>query len=199
VMVQIFVEGGSQGAAKSGCRQGFRTLFEKIVPKGSFRIIASGSRGDAFKDFCLALKRNPDDYNVLLVDSEELVVLQPWEHLANRVGDGWRRPAGSGDDQAQLMVQVMEAWFLADRQALAEYYGQGFLADSLPGQPNIELISKQEVFRVLRHASKNTRTKGEYHKTRHGFDLLELVDPELVRKASLHADRLFKLLQRMAS
>jgi hypothetical protein len=25
------------------------------------------------------------------------------------------------------MVQVMEAWFLAERQALSDYYGQGFL------------------------------------------------------------------------
>ena len=94
------------------------------------------------------------------------------------------------------MVQVMEAWFLADRQALADYYGQGFLAGSLPGQPKIELISKPDVFSALQHASKNTKTKGEYHKTRHGFDLLELIDPNRVRAASVHAERLLMVLQR---
>ena len=94
------------------------------------------------------------------------------------------------------MVQVMEAWFLADRQVLAGYYGQGFTAGSLPGQPNIELISKQDVFRALRQASKNTKTKGEYHKTKHGFDLLELIDPNRVRAASVHAEHLLTVLQR---
>ncbi len=94
------------------------------------------------------------------------------------------------------MVQVMESWFLADRRVLADYYGQGFTAGSLPGQPNIELISKQDVFRALKQASKNTKTKGEYHKTKHGFDLLELIDPNLVRAASGHAERLVIVLQR---
>lgn len=93
------------------------------------------------------------------------------------------------------MVQVMESWFLADKQALADYYGQGFLANSLPGQPNIELIAKAEVFNALKHASKKTQ-KGEYHKTEHGFDLLSLIDPTRVRAASTHADRLHVILKR---
>lgn len=196
--LQIFVEGGFQGSAKNGCRQAFRMFFEKVIPRGSFRVFASGSRGDAFKDFCLALKQNRPEYNVLLVDSEEAVVASPWQHLAARKGDEWRRPAGANDDQAHLMVQVMEAWFLADRGALEDYYGQGFLADSLPGQRNIELISKTDVFRALKHASKSTKTKGEYHKTRHGYDLLQLIDPSLLRVASAHAERLFTVLQREA-
>ena len=93
------------------------------------------------------------------------------------------------------MVQAMESWFLADKQALTDYYDQGFLVGSLPGQPNIELIAKQDVFRALQHASRNTQ-KGEYHKTRHGFDLLELIDPNRVRAASRHAERLLIVLQR---
>jgi hypothetical protein len=194
--VIVFVEGGSQGSAKNGCRQAFRTFFEKVIPRQSFRVIASGDRGSAFKDFSLALRQNPDDYNILLVDSEEAVAASPWKHLAARQGDEWHRPAGAVDDQAHLMVQVMESWFLADRQALADYYGQGFIAGSLPGQPNVELISKRDVFKALQLASKNTKTKGEYHKTRHGFDLLEVIDPNLVRAASVHAERLLAVLQR---
>jgi hypothetical protein len=38
----------------------------------------------------------------------------------------------------------------------------------------------------LKHASKPT-TKGEYHKTRHGFALLALIDPTKVEKGSPHA------------
>ena len=194
--VRIFVEGGSQGSTKAGCRQAFRTFFEKVIPPGSFKVIASGSRGAAFKDFCLALKQDHGDYIILLVDSEEAVAVSPWQHLAERKGDEWHRPAGARDDQAHLMVQVMEAWFLADQQALADYYGQGFQTGSLPRQRNIELISKADVFKALQQASKNTKTKGVYHKTRHGFDLLERIDPSLVRVASAHAERLVTVLLR---
>src|SRR5271166_6121697 len=119
VTVRIFVEGGSQGSIKAGCRQAFRTFFEKVIPGHSFAVTASGSRSEAFKDFCLALKQNSRDYNLLLVDSEEAVATDPWAHLAARKGDEWKRPEGATDDQAQLMVQVMEAWFLADREVLA--------------------------------------------------------------------------------
>ncbi len=194
--VRIYVEGGFQGSTKAACRQAFRAFFQKVIPGRSFAVIASGDRSAAFKDFCLAVKQNRDDYIVLLVDSEEAVAVEPWQHLATRQGDNWQRPTGTSDDQAHLMVQVMEAWFLADRRALAEYYGQGFLAASLPGQANIELISKADVFRSLQHASRNTKTKGEYHKTKHGFDLLEMIDPTLVRAASVHVERLLTVLQR---
>lgn len=95
------------------------------------------------------------------------------------------------------MVQVMESWFLADRVALSKYYGQGFLSNSLPGQPNIELIPKQRVFDALEHATRPTQ-KREYHKTRHGFDLLELIDPALVGAASVHARDLFSVLNARA-
>ena len=196
--VRIYVEGGFQGSAKSDCRRAFRSFFEKFIAPGSFKVIASGSRSDAYKDFCAALKTNRGDYVVLLVDSEGEVSAGAWQHLADREGDKWRRPAGTHDDQAHLMVQIMEAWFLANPDVLALYYGQGFLANSLPGQPNIELIPKQAVFDALRHATKKTK-KGEYHKTRHGFDLLEQVDPTRVRTASLHAERLFAVLAREAA
>jgi Domain of unknown function (DUF4276) len=200
VSVRIYVEGGFQGSTKSDCRQAFRSFFEKVIPRGSFKVIASGDRGTAFQDFCLALRRNQEgDYIILLVDSEEAVAADdPWRHLGARVGDSWRRPAGAHDDQAHLMVQAMEAWFLADKRMLIKYYGQGFLAGSLPGQPKIELVAKQDVFNALRHASSKTQ-KGEYHKTRHGFDLLALIDPTRVRAASHHAERLLAVLERETS
>ncbi|MGB6868083.1 MAG: DUF4276 family protein, partial [Acidobacteriaceae bacterium] len=110
--VRIYVEGGFEGITKTNCRKAFRIFFEKCVPRGSFQVIASGDRAKSYADFCTALAQHPDDYIVLLVDSEEVVLTDPWKHLANRVGDGWRQPAGTTDDQVQLMVQVMESWFL---------------------------------------------------------------------------------------
>ena len=35
---------------------------------------------------------------------------------------------GATDEQAHLMVQCMEAWFLADRETLAAVFGRGLKA-----------------------------------------------------------------------
>jgi len=198
VTIRIYVEGGFEGSTKTNCRKAFSTFLAKVVRPGAFRVIASGSRSQAFQDFCSALRQHSGDYNVLLVDSETAVTTRPWQHLREREGDNWPKPEGAGDDQAQLMVQVMEAWFLADRDTLSAYYKQGFLRNSLPRQENIERIDKKTVLKSLSHASKDTQ-KGLYHKTRHGFEVLELIDPALVGAASSHAADLFAVLQRMAT
>ena len=160
-----------------------------------FRSLLRGIECLAYRDFCSAVRQHPNDFVILLVDSEEEVHLDAWHHLRTRQGDGWIRPDGATDDQAHLMVQVMESWFLADRSTLANYYGQGFLQNSLPGQANIEAIPKARVYAALEHATRPTQ-KRDYHKTKHGFELLELIDPVLVRAASRHADRLFLTLER---
>lgn len=193
--VRIYVEGGGDGVSKGNCRKAFRLLFEKVVPSGSFQIIASGDRRRTFEDFCTARTQHPNDYVILLVDSEEPIIAGPWEHLASREGDGWQRPLGIEDDHAQLMVQVMESWFLANQEALALYYGQGFHRGSLPRNANVEQVRKRDVYKALKNATKRTQ-KGEYHKTKHGFDLVERLDPALVRAASGHAERLFAVLIR---
>jgi hypothetical protein len=198
VTIRVYVEGGFEGSTKTNCRKAFSTFLAKVVGPGSFKVIASGSRAQAFQDFCSALRQHSGDYNILLVDSETAVTTRPWQHLQDREGDNWPKPDGVGDDQAHLMVQVMEAWFLADHETLATYYKQGFLRNSLPRQRNIERIDKKTVFERLSHASKGTQ-KGPYHKTRHGFELLELIDPALVRAASSHAADLFAVLQRAAT
>jgi hypothetical protein len=195
VSVRIYVEGGFEGSTKSNCRKAFSAFLAKVVERVSFKVIASGDRANAYKDFCSALRQHPDDFIILLVDSETEVATIPWQHLKTRHGDNWDRPKGVTDDQAHLMVQVMEAWFLADQQAVSVYYGKDFLADSLPRQTNIEKIEKKKVFEVLDHATKNTQ-KGRYHKTRHGFEVLELINPELVQTASVHAQKFFAILRR---
>lgn len=121
----------------------------------------------------------------------------PWTHLKTR--DGWDRPDGATDDQAHLMVQCMEAWFLADKAALADFYGQGFHANALPGQPDVEQLLKSDIFKALTSATKATKTKGEYHRTRHGFMLLAHIDHNKVCRASRHAERLAKVLLEQAT
>ena len=193
--IRIYVEGGFEGSTKSNCRKAFSTFLAKVIRPGSFKVIASGSRTQAFQDFCTALRQRPEDFIILLVDSETAVTKRPWQHLRERDDDKWLHPVDATDEQAHLMVRVMEAWFLADQDTLATFYGQGFVRNSLPHQKNIEGLDKKRVLESLRHASKNTQ-KRSYHKTKHGFELLELIDPSLVREASRHADELFEVLQR---
>ncbi len=198
--VRVYVEGGGDQKHTdnaTACRSGFRQLFEKLgLPARRLSVIACGSRRQTYRDFCKAVqqvtRQQRDDFIILLVDSEGPVgAPSAWAHLIAR--DGWQPPVGATEDQAQLMVQCMEAWFLADREALTEFYGQGFLEGSLPGQPNIEQILKRSLLPMLEHASRPT-LKGPYHKTRHGFALLALINPQRVREASAHASRLFDIL-----
>ncbi len=91
------------------------------------------------------------------------------------------------------MVQVMESWFFADKETLAEFYGQNFNLNALKKNTNVEKIAKADVENRLSNATKNTQ-KGEYHKTRHGAKILELINPLKVREAAPHCERLFAVL-----
>jgi hypothetical protein len=193
VSLHVFVEGGGhQSRTKIACRKAFHVFFEKLLgdrPKP--RIIASGSRDEAYRDFCRALSNGPDTFPVLLVDSEDPVLAgrTAVAHLHDR--DHWTKPLPDG--QVHLMVQCMEAWFLTDKAMLAQYYGDGFKQSALPPNPRIEEIPKGDVFDGLDRATVAT-SKGAYHKTRHGFDILERLDPGTVQQRSPFAAALFTIL-----
>ena len=201
VSIKVYVEGGGDSrSTRSDCRRGFAEFFAKILPRGQQpSVVACGSRNAAYADFQTALSKNLDAFVILLVDSEGPVAPDdsPWFHLQKR--DKWDRPVAASDEHVHLMVQVMEAWFLADRQALAGFFGQGFVATALPARHDIEQIDKHDVLGGLAAATKHTKTKGEYHKTKHAFELLALISPTAVRGASSHAERLCSLLERKAS
>lgn len=194
--VIVYVEGGGgERATKARCREGFSELLAKAAPgKQRPRIVASGGRNNTFRDFVTGSKANPDALVLLLVDAEAPVTAaDPWSHL--QMQEGWRPALVDATDRAHLMVQVMEAWFLADRSALAAYYGQGFQSKALPEHTNPEQVDKATLHRALVAATKNSRTKGVYHKTRHGFELLALIAPERVAATSPHAQRFFHVLR----
>jgi hypothetical protein len=188
VTVRIYVEGGGDsGSTRAACRRGFSQLIAKFVASGHLpRVIACGSRNSAWDDFMTALTDGRSDAVLLLVDAEGPV--EPgsttWAHLA--ASDKWLRPSGAADEDAHLMVECMESWILADRRALAEYYGRGFNAGRLPNRPDVERISKADIAKALVTATKETR-KGQYHKVRHGFDLVGIIDPQVLRSASPRA------------
>lgn len=133
-----------------------------------------------------------------MVDSEQAVgdINAPLHHLEQQ--DVWRFPANVTDEQCHLMVPVMEAWVVADPDALSAYYGQGFRAGSLPRAEDIERSEKERLLNALETATGHTQ-KRRYHKTRHAPDLLERIDTATVRRHALSCDRLFATLSRIIS
>lgn len=195
VGMKLYVEGGGESnLLRTECRRGFSEFLKKAGLGGHMpRVVACGSRQEAYNDFCTALSKG--DPAMLLVDSEDPVAamqppLQPWLHLLNRHGDNWAKPAMANDDQCHLMVQCMETWFLADCQTLETFFGQGFNAKALPTTANpIEGIAKLQVYQSLNNATRNCKTKAPYGKGEHSFKLLALIDPTKVMAASVWAER----------
>ena len=136
----VYVEGGGdRGALKPECRRGFSEFFRRAgISTSTFRVIACGSRDNAFRSFCTALEGG--QRALLLVDSEDPVTAESaWAHLEAR--DRWVRPDGADEADCHLMAQCMESWFLADRDALASFFGADFNARALPGSPSASTAS----------------------------------------------------------
>ena len=191
---RLYVEGGGDGGSlRRALRESFRVFFKKAGLKHLPRVVACGSRQHAYDDFCAAIDRPSEDFVALLVDSEGPVnATTAWAHLKER--DKWTRPAGATEENAHLMVQVMESWFLADRDCLALHFGNGFRASALPAaQRDVEDVAKEDVGRALNEATRHSR-KGRYSKGRDSFGLLSQLDATKVIEASPHARRLVEIL-----
>lgn len=187
----------------AGLRAGFVHLFKELYDfaesKGiKILSIISGSRRDACEDFLISMESYPEAFNVLLVDSESPVseTHTPWEHLRSRKEDQpWiLATQGQEDDCCHLMVQTMEAWFIADIDALIKFYNGGFKEDylrqKLENYQNLEQVPKYNITKWLRSATDET-SKGKYHKTQHAPKLLALLDVDKVRRASPSCEILF--------
>ena len=196
--IWIYVEGGGDSQeTRRAIRLGFSRFLDPLCQLARQRrldwnVVACGPRRAAFRAFQIALRRQPDAFNVLFVDSEAPVVGPPWDHLG-RGPDGWQNP-GCSDDHCHLIVQAVEAWLVADPDALARYYGQGFRGNVLPRRKDVEAIPKAELIPALEQATRET-SKGRYHKIRHCSKLLERLDPARVRSRASHCDRLFTTLE----
>jgi hypothetical protein len=204
--VKLYVEGGGDASSsKTACRNGFSEFLKKAGMRGMMpRIVACGSRRDAYDSFCTAVKNGEDA--ALLVDSEAPVdgrhqtgtsdTWQPWAHLVEQEGESWAKPQTSEDTQCQLMVQCMENWFLADKEVLSSFFGQGFNNHKLPKTPNgAEVIAKQKVHKCLSEATANCKTKDRYGKAKHSFKILALISPDKVTGQSPWALRFVEKLK----
>lgn len=171
-------------------KPGFRNLFARHVNRARekrirFKMIAGGSNAETVKGFLISCRKNPSDFNVLLVDSEGPAPSASDAIRALRSRSYWDRSAAVDDGQINFMVQAMEAWFIADRRALTNHFGNRFNADSLPNPRNSESIPPQgltdSINQALR-ASAARRGRRRYDKARDGARLLELLDESTVRQ-----------------
>ena len=197
--VEIYMEGGGSGAdTKAALRRGMDALLGSLKQaarnkKMRWKLVPCGSRGEAFRRFRHAARNTGGAVVLLLVDAEGPVAMEPGGHLKAR--DGWDM-ADVGAGSVYLMVQTMEAWIVADADALSQYYGQGFRAGLLPKAADLESVAKSEIERSLHRATEHT-SKRKYHKIKHASDLLQRVDAEKVKARCEHCRRLFDELGRM--
>ena len=205
--VKIYVEGGGGSKhLRSLCRRGFSEFFRKAGCSGRMpAVVACGSRQNAYDSFCTAVSKG--ESALLLVDSEAPVEAtcqlgspsswMPWQHLASSKEDGWPCPINASDSHCHLMVQCMEAWFLADPETIAAFFGQGFQKSHLPHVTKpVEGIAKSVIFDVLKRSTRACKTKRPYGKGEHSFKILAMLDPVRVMSASPWAKRLIDALAR---
>ena len=153
---RIYIEGGGEGQINDTLfRQGWHEFFEAAGLVGRMPQPVRGRGRQRTYDLFKTAVRNPKpgELPLLLVDSEDPV--RPgytvWPHLKAR--DGWDQPSGASEDQAFLMVQVMETWFLADRNMLRTYFGSSLRENHIRQWPSLEEVAKLTVYQALEQAT----------------------------------------------
>ena len=184
--VAIYVEGGGDGpGGKAELRQGFDALLapQKTAARARslrWKLVLCGGRNATFDAFQHAARAAGSEIVALLVDAEDAVANSTPEgrvgHLAAR--DGWNL-ASITAERVHLMTQCMEAWIVADAEALAAFYGQHCHARSLPRRNKLDDEPKATIYAALEAATKATQ-KGSYGKISHASELLKRIRPEVV-------------------
>ncbi len=194
--VKIYAEGGGEGQFLDTLfRQGWHSFFKAAELQGRMpKVVRGKSRERTFDLFLTAVDRAKDDeLPLLLVDSEGPVAAghSVWRHL--KESDDWDQPGSCSKDQAFLMVQLMETWFLSDRVLLSQYFGGALRANHLPDWPDLETVPKDKVLNALKMATAGCR-KG-YSKGRVSYELLGRLNPRRVEESCPHGKALLDRLR----
>lgn len=199
--IRIYIEGDTKQKGKFNTislREGFNHFFLGLIEKAkakniTLRLIMCGSKFETFKDFLNASKTYEESFVCFLLDSDApLADSETPKSFLKKQNPLWHLDEAD-EDQCHLMIQLMESWFFADKEKLAEFYGQNFNQNALSKNANIEKIPKADVESGLANATTNTQ-KGEYHKTRHGAKMLELINSQKVRNSAPHCERVFTVI-----
>jgi len=192
--IRIYYEG--HRLLKPGFDAFFKALHKQAEAKRSrIRLIAAKSGDEACDDFAAAQESHPHDWNILLKDSEGPDTGKLSASLCTK--KGWRNADATS---IFWMVEMMESWFHADKDALERFYGNGFKRNALKSNRRVEEITKADLQNGLHAATKDTG-KGDYYrnKTTHGPKLLAEIGPDRVQNAAPNCKKLFDaILARLA-
>lgn len=195
VTATLYIEGGGEGRELGArFREGWNKFFESAGVGSRTKIVRGSGRDQTFARFATAVEiGHPGTIPLLLVDSEGPVAVgkSVWQYLSLN-DKNWIRPSGAGEDQAFLMVQSMETWFLVDRVALRKHFGAKFKQNALKQWPNLENVPKKTVNDVLEKATSKGYSKGKV-----SFKLLARINPTLVENECPHAKALLDRLRNL--
>lgn len=184
--IHVYYEGHK--LLKEGLSRFFDQLHQRARKSRCYlRLIPAGSGSAACDRFDVAIRANKHVWNILLMDSEGPDTGSLSDSL--RQEHGWDK---SHQGSIFWMVEMMESWFHADKDALEKFYGQGFRRGALKANPKVEEISKADLENGLKAATKDTG-KGDYfdHKTSHGPKLLAAINAEKIQAAAPNCRKLF--------
>ncbi len=196
--VIIYIEGDTKQKGKGNAitlRQGFREFFQDLAEdiKVPIDLKLVGARELTVKIFLNELEYNSQSFSVLLVDAEgEIDEKDTPKTFLQKISPKFDFKKVK-DEQCHLMVQMMESWFLADKEKLAKFYGKEFNINALPKTENVEKIAKRDVESGLENATRGT-SKKEYDKGRHAGEILRIINSNKVREAAPHCKRLFETI-----
>jgi hypothetical protein len=179
--IRIYFEGNK------ALRSGFEIFFSELQTaareaRSTLELVAAKDGLSAYRK---SERTHPQAWNLLLKDSEQKMPPRPVDLCTKHGIDA------QFADRVFWMVELMEAWFLADADALAAYYGNGFQRNAIRDTADIERIPKADVMGRLNRATRNT-AKGQYHKVKHAPYLLEKLDNQRVQDRSNQCRLLFR-------
>jgi len=200
VKIKLYIEGGGDSPTQdTEFRAGWTAFFEKVGLKEARKMpkpIRGGGREQTFDAYCTAVKtRKPDELPLLLVDSEDVVKPghDAWQHLKAR--DKWTKPKEAGKNDASLMITCMETWFLADREALKDFFEGCWNDKALPKWPDLEKVERKKAYAALVKATTNCGER-QYAKGKVSFELLKVIDPAVVEETFPSAKALLDRLRK---